>query len=74
MEKLRIQYQSFKDFDEKRFREDVGQIPLDADYIFDDVDDTGWALEWPLTDVINKHAPIEERVTKSRKPQYPRGG
>ena len=42
-------------------------------YVFDDVDDIYWAHEWLLTDVINEHAPIKERVTKARKPAYMNG-
>ena len=65
VEKRRVQYRSFNGFDEKRFNEDVGQIPFDAAYVFDDVDDIYWAHEWLLTDTINEHAPMKEKVTKT---------
>ena len=45
VEKRRVQYRSFKSFDEKQFCSDVGQIPFDAAYVFDDVDDIYWAHE-----------------------------
>ena len=69
-EKRKVQYRSFKHFDEARFDEDVGQIPFHEAYIFDDVDDICWAHEWLLTEVINEHAPMEERMSKARKPPY----
>ena len=70
VEKRRVQYRSFKGFDEKQFCSDVGQIPFDAAYVFDDVDDIYWAHEWLLTEVIDEHAPIKSRVVKSNKPPY----
>ena len=57
----------------KEFSDDVDRIPFHAAYVFDDVDDIYWAHELLLTDVINEHAPIKERVTKVRKPAYMNG-
>ena len=59
--------------EEKGLSDDVGRIPFHAAYVFDDVDDIYWAHELLLTDVINGHAPIKERVTKLRKPAYKNG-
>ena len=73
VEKRHVQYRSFKGFDEKQFCSDVGQIPFDAAYVFDDVDDIYWAHEWLLTEVIHEHAPIKSRVVKSNKPPYMNG-
>ena len=73
VEKRRINYRSYKKIEEKEFSDDVGQIPFHAAYVFDDVDDIYWAHELLLTDVINEHAPIKERVTKVRKPAYMNG-
>ena len=73
VEKRRINYRSYKNFEEKEFSDDVGLIPFHAAYVFDDVDDIYWAHELLLTDVINEHAPIKERVTKVRKPAYMNG-
>ena len=73
VEKRRINYRSYKKFEEKEFSDDVGRIPFHAAYVFDDVDDIYWAHKLLLTDVINEHAPIKERVTKVRKPAYMNG-
>ena len=70
VEKWRIKYRSYKTFDEKAFSDDVGRIPFHAAYVVYDVDDIYWAHELLLTDVINEHVPIKERVTKVRKPAY----
>ena len=53
VEKRRVQYQSFKGFDEKQFSSDVGQIPFDAAYVFDDVDNIYLAHDWLLMEVID---------------------
>ena len=73
VEKRRINYRSYKKFEEKEFNDDVGRIPFHAAYVFDDVDDIYWAHELLLTGVINEHAPIKERETKVRKPAYMNG-
>ena len=38
-------YRSYKQFDETGFGEDVGWIPFQAAYVFDDIDDVYWAHE-----------------------------
>lgn len=73
VEKRRIKYRSFKNFDEKDFSEDVSRIPFHAAYVFDDVDDIYWAHEMLLTDIIDEHAPIKERLMKVRKLAYTNG-
>ena len=37
------------------------------------MDDVYWAHEWLLTDIINEHAPVKERVTEAKKPAYMNG-
>ena len=64
VQKQKTKYRSFKDFYQKEFNEDVGQVPFHAAYVFDDVDDMYWEHEKQLTDVIDKHAPVKERVIK----------
>ena len=73
VEKWRINYRSYKQFEEKEFSDDVCRIPFHAAYVYNDVDDIYWAHELLLTDVINEHAPIKELVTKVRKPAYMNG-
>ena len=73
VEKRRTKYRSYKNFDGTVFSEDVGRIPFQAAYVFDGIDDVYWAHEWLLTDIINEHAPVKERVNKAKKPAYMNG-
>ena len=73
VEKHKINYRSYKNFDEKRFNVDISQVPAHAAYVFDDVDDIYWAHEWLLNDVINLHAPVKERISKHKKPAFING-
>ena len=59
-------YLSYKNFAETWLGEDVGWIPFQAAYVFNDIDDVYGAHEWLLTDIINEHAP----VIKELKPAY----
>ena len=72
-QKQKTKYRSFKNFDPKEFNDDVGRIPFHAAYVFDDVDDIYWAHERLLTDIVDKHAPIKERVVKSKRPAFMNG-
>ena len=72
-QKQKTKYRSFKNFDPNEFNEDVGQVPFHAAYVFDDIDDIYWAHERLLTDIIDKHAPVKERVLKSRRPAFMNG-
>ena len=73
VEKKHTKYRSYKKFDETGFAEDVGLIPFQVAYLFDDIDDVYWAHDWLSTDIINEHAPVNERVTKLKKPAYING-
>ena len=68
VEKQKIKYRSYKNFDEKCFNDDISQVPFHVAHVFEDVDDIYWAHEWLLNDVINQHAPIKERISKPKKP------
>ena len=72
-QKQKTKYRSFKNFDQNEFNEDVGQVPFHAAYVFDDIDDIYWAHERLLNDIIDKHAPVKERVLKSRRPAFMNG-
>ena len=69
-QKQKTKYCSFKNFDQNEFNEDVGQVPFHAAYVFDDIDDIYWAHERLCTDIIDKHAPVKERVLKSWRPAF----
>ena len=48
-------------------------MPFHASYVFEDVNDIYWALEWLLNDVINLHAPVREKISKPIKPAFING-
>ena len=73
VEKQKIKYRSYKNFDEKCFNDDINQVPFHVAHVFEDVDDIYWAHEWLLNDVINQHAPIKERISKPKKPAFING-
>ena len=73
VEKKRTKNRSYKNFDKAGFAEDVGRIPFQAVNVFDDINDVYWVHEWLLTDIINEHAPVKERLTKAEKPAYMNG-
>ena len=60
----KIQYRSFKTFDEKKYRQDVQRIPFHIAHVFDDVNDVTWCHELMLLDVINDHAPLKRKTLK----------
>ena len=73
VEKQKIKYRSYENFDEKCFNDDISQVPFHVAHVFEDVDDIYWAHEWLLYDVINQHAPIKERISKPQKPAFING-
>ena len=66
VEKQKTKYRNFKHVDQKEYNEDVGRIPFHAVYVFDDDDGMYWAHETLLTDIIDQHAPVKEKVIKQR--------
>jgi hypothetical protein len=65
-----VSFRSFKHFDEASFSNDIGYIPFHAAYVFEDVDDIYWAHEKLMYDVIDEHAPIQEKTPKHKKSQF----
>ena len=66
----KVQYRSFKNFDEKDFNADVQNIPFHISYVFDDPDDVYWAHEYLFKEVVDQHAPMKERRSKTNKPPF----
>ena len=54
----KVQYRSFKDFNEQDFNADVERIPFHMSYVFDDPDDVYWAHEYLLKEIIDEHVPV----------------
>ncbi|KAK3097542.1 hypothetical protein FSP39_010594 [Pinctada imbricata] len=68
--KEKVQYRSFKNFNESDFNQDVNFIPFHVAYVFDDPDDVYWAHETLLKDVVDDHIPVKERRNKTNKPAF----
>ncbi len=66
----KIQYRSYKNFDELKFTQDVSCIPFHVCEIFDDVHDQYWFASELYSDVINEHAPIKKRVIRTEQIPY----
>ena len=53
----KVNFSSYKNFQEADFIQDVHQAPLHIANIFEDVIDSYWAYQSLLMDVVNEHAP-----------------
>ena len=60
----KIQYRSFKNFNDTDYKNDVKNIPFYISKTFDDVDDIAWCHEKLLADVIDSHAPLKHKTLK----------
>lgn len=65
-----VQYRSYKNFDNIKFRKDVERIPIQACDIFDDVNDKYWAFCNMYNAVLDEHAPCKTKVIRSEKIPY----
>ena len=64
-----ISYRSYKHFDELSFKNDMQTIPYHVGEVFDDIDDSYWFTQKPISSVIDKHAPMKRRkAIKTRSP------
>ncbi len=66
----KIVYRSFKSFDENKYKEDISMIPFLVSYIFDDTDDVVWCHIKLLSDVVDIHAPLKQRMLKKDSVPY----
>ncbi len=66
----KIVYRSFKSFDENKYIEDISIIPFHVLYIFDDTDDVVWCHNKLLSDVVDIHAPLKQRILKKDSVPY----
>ena len=60
----KIKYRSFKNFNDQSYQKDVGQYPFHVFDCFDDPDDTVWAQNYALENIINRHAPLKHKTLK----------
>ena len=62
----RIQYRTFKNFDETSFKHDIEMAPYHVGERFDDFDDTYWFNHTLVKFVMDNHAPLKHKQTVKR--------
>lgn len=68
-QKRHIRYRSMKHFNAEKFVSDLSHVPFHICEIFDEPDDIMWSYNMMLTDVVDVHAPVKQKIIK--KPQVP---
>ena len=59
-----ITYRSYRKFDDDIFKRDIAHAPFHVAEIFDDLDDKFWFYETLSNELLNSHAPLNERKPK----------
>ena len=62
----RIQYRTFKNFDETSFKHDIEMAPYHVGDIFDDFDDTYWFNHTLVKYIMDNNAPLKHKQTVKR--------
>ena len=70
IERKKVNFRSYKNFNEHIFEEDLSHVPFHIAHIFDDVDDIYWANEFLFKQVVNEHAPIKQNKPRKNPPPY----
>ena len=65
-----ITYHSYKEYVRDDFITDLEQTPLHICNIFDDPGDSLWAFQSMFVEVLNNHAPVEEKRIRSHEPPF----
>ena len=66
----KIKYRSLKKFNDDEFQKDISLIPFHAFECFEDNDDTVWAKNKALLEIINTHAPLKQKTLKKNNVPY----
>ena len=69
-----IQYRSYKNFDESKFKQELASVPFHVSEIFDNTDDSYWFCHKLLVNIINEHAPPKTRQVKYKQVPYMNSG
>ena len=69
----KVNFRSYKNFQEADFIRDVHQSPLHIADIFEDVNDSYWAYQSLLMNVVNEHAPSKQKYPKKDPPPFMNG-
>ena len=65
-----LQYRSYKHFDDANFQRDLSVAPFHVAEIFDDVCDMAWFTSRIISDLVNDHAPLKNKILKSKPVPY----
>ena len=68
--KKKIQFRSYKNFDENAFNTELDKVPFQVAFTFKDVDDTYWAYNKLFYEILDEHAPIKQKYLKKSSPPY----
>ena len=66
----KINYRSFKHFNDADFLYDMSCAPFHVADIFDDVDDMAWYTSILISDIVDHHTPIKSKLIKSKPVPY----
>ena len=64
----KVTFRSYKNFCEADFVQDLQRAPLHIAGIFDDIDDSYWAYETLVREIVDEHAPQKQKYPKKNLP------
>ena len=65
-----ITYRSYRNLNVDAFRQDVESIPFSVCNVFDDINDSHWAFNKLLNEVVNEHIPIKSKRTRKHEAPF----
>ena len=66
----KVTFRSYKNFCEADFVQDLQRAPLHIAGIFDDIDDSYWAYETLVREIVDEHAPQKQKYPKKESPPF----
>ena len=66
----KVTFRSYKNFCEAGFVQDLQRAPLHIAGIFDDIDDSYWAYETLVREIVDEHAPQKQKYPKKESPPF----
>ena len=66
----KVTFRSYKNFCEADFVRDLQRAPLHIAGIFDDIDDSYWAYETLVREIVDAHAPQKQKYPKKESPLF----
>ena len=65
-----ISYRSFRELDDNSFQTDLSYITFHVAEVFDHIDDVAWVTTKLLTDIVDEHIPIKQKIVRSKPLSY----